>query len=62
MSTGADGESELGQLGPLLASDEAVHHLDRADHTDPQARPNYDLWLMRFERRRSGSCRGRSRA
>lgn len=22
-----------------------------ADHSDPQARPNYDLWLMRFERK-----------
>jgi TolB protein len=22
-----------------------------ADHTDPQARPNYDLWLMRYEKK-----------
>jgi TolB protein len=22
-----------------------------ADHSDPQARPNYDLWLMRYERK-----------
>jgi Tol biopolymer transport system component len=22
-----------------------------ADHSDPQVRPNYDLWLMRYEER-----------
>lgn len=25
-----------------------------ADHSDPMARPNYDLWLMRYERRSDG--------
>ena len=35
-----------------------VHHLDRRRSSDPKARPNYDLWLLRT--RRSTASRGRS--
>ena len=56
---GIDGKHEVRahrqrrrELGAVLAPHRAVHHLDRGRSQplaeNPQARPNYDLWLMKY--------------
>ena len=54
----------VGMNRRLLASDKAVHYLENcADDSDPKARPNFDLWLLKYEVRDGHIARrlGRSR-